>query len=94
MLRAIGTSRRQVGAMIRYEAVITSLIGGVMGVVLGTSWRSLFTPAARRLRAERSRSATLIVLLVLAGARRRRARRSCRRGGRRSLDVLEALAYE
>ena len=31
MLRAIGTSRKQVKRMIRWEAVITSLIGGVVG---------------------------------------------------------------
>jgi putative ABC transport system permease protein len=35
MLRAIGTSRRQVRQMIRYESVITALIGGVMGLALG-----------------------------------------------------------
>jgi putative ABC transport system permease protein len=35
MLRAIGTSRRQVREMIRYESVITALIGGVLGIALG-----------------------------------------------------------
>ena len=35
MLRAIGTSRRQVRQMIRYESVITALIGGVFGIVIG-----------------------------------------------------------
>jgi putative ABC transport system permease protein len=35
MMRAIGTSRRQVRQMIRYESVITALIGGVFGLVLG-----------------------------------------------------------
>ena len=35
MLRAIGTSRRQVRQMIRYESVITALIGGVFGLVIG-----------------------------------------------------------
>jgi putative ABC transport system permease protein len=35
MMRAIGTSRRQVRQMIRYESVITALIGGVLGIVVG-----------------------------------------------------------
>jgi putative ABC transport system permease protein len=35
MMRAIGTSRRQVRQMIRYESVITALIGGVLGLVVG-----------------------------------------------------------
>ncbi len=35
MMRAIGTSRRQVRQMIRYESVITALIGGVFGLVVG-----------------------------------------------------------
>ena len=35
MLRAIGTTRRQVREMIRYESMITALIGGVLGIVLG-----------------------------------------------------------
>jgi putative ABC transport system permease protein len=35
MMRAIGTSRRQVRQMIRYESIITALIGGVLGLVIG-----------------------------------------------------------
>jgi putative ABC transport system permease protein len=35
MMRAIGTSRRQVRQMIRYESVITALLGGVFGVAIG-----------------------------------------------------------
>ncbi len=35
MMRAIGTSRRQIRQMIRYESVITALIGGVFGLVVG-----------------------------------------------------------
>jgi putative ABC transport system permease protein len=35
MMRAIGTSRRQVRQMIRYESIITALIGGVFGLVIG-----------------------------------------------------------
>jgi putative ABC transport system permease protein len=35
MLRAVGMTRRQVRRMIRYESVITALMGGVIGIVLG-----------------------------------------------------------
>jgi putative ABC transport system permease protein len=35
MLRAIGTSRRQVRRMIRYESIVTALLGAVVGVVIG-----------------------------------------------------------
>ncbi|HEY5388729.1 MAG TPA: FtsX-like permease family protein, partial [Thermoleophilia bacterium] len=35
LLRAIGTSRRQVRATVRYESVITSIIGALMGIVVG-----------------------------------------------------------
>ena len=31
MMRAIGTSRRQVRRIVRYESLITALIGGVLG---------------------------------------------------------------
>ncbi len=53
MLRAIGMSRRQVRTMIRYEAVITALIGGILGMVLGIDLRDPDRPAAegRRLHA-------------------------------------------
>jgi putative ABC transport system permease protein len=35
MLRAVGMTRRQVRRMIRYESVITALMGGVIGIALG-----------------------------------------------------------
>ena len=35
MLRAIGTSRRQMRRIVRYESVITSVIGGLMGTAVG-----------------------------------------------------------
>ena len=36
LLRPVGASRRQVRQMVRYESVITSLIGAVLGLVTGT----------------------------------------------------------
>jgi putative ABC transport system permease protein len=38
MLRAIGTSRRQLRRMVRYESVITSAIGGVLGIAVGVAF--------------------------------------------------------
>ena len=35
MLRAVGTTRRQLRRMVRYESVITSVIGGLLGVAVG-----------------------------------------------------------
>jgi putative ABC transport system permease protein len=95
MLRAIGTSRRQIRQMIRYESVITALLGGVLGLVVGVVGALLV--------AELTLSGsgyllsipvgTLLILLVLAalagvGAAQLPARRASR------LDVLGALAGE
>jgi putative ABC transport system permease protein len=94
MLRAIGTSRAQVRRMVRYESVITALIGAVMGAVLGVCFALIIS---RPLESEGfSLSfpvATLLILLVLAGvAGVLAAIGPARRASR--LDVLEALAYE
>src|SRR5439155_17385808 len=35
LLRAVGMSRRQVRSLVRYESVITALIGAVLGALLG-----------------------------------------------------------
>jgi len=95
MLRAIGSSRRQIRQMIRYESLITGLIGGVLGLVIGVVGAVLVTEL------ELSGSGyvlsipvgTLILLLfaaALAGllAAQAPARRAAR------LDVLAALASE
>ena len=94
LLRAVGTSRRQVRELIRDESVITALIGGVLGVLLGilialissaslsSSGFQLAFPVG-----------TLVILLVLAAlagvlAAVWPARRAAK------VDVLEALATE
>jgi putative ABC transport system permease protein len=43
MLRAIGSSRSQVRRMIRYESVITAIMGGVLGIVVGTAFAYIVT---------------------------------------------------
>jgi putative ABC transport system permease protein len=95
MLRAIGTSRRQVRQMIRYESVITALIGGVFGLVIGVVGAVLFTTIALSGSGyvQSVPVSTLIVLLVVAAlagliAAQLPARRAAR------LDLLQALAAE
>jgi putative ABC transport system permease protein len=95
MMRAIGTSRSQIRQLIRYESLITAMIGGILGLVIGVVGAVLVTIFAL------SGSGyvvsiplgTLLVLLIaaaLAGliAALAPARRAAR------LDVLQALASE
>jgi putative ABC transport system permease protein len=94
LLRAVGTSRRQVRQMVRYESVITALIGGLLGGLLGVVFAVVMSrPLADEGFILSIPVGTLIILLVLtilAGvlAAIGPARRASR------LDVLEALAYE
>jgi putative ABC transport system permease protein len=43
MLRAVGSSRRQLRRMVRYESVITSAIGGVLGIAVGVVFAYVVT---------------------------------------------------
>jgi putative ABC transport system permease protein len=94
MLRAIGTSRAQVRRMVRYESVITALIGAVLGSVLGVFFAVVIS---RPLESDGFTLSfpvgTLVTLLALAAeAGVLAAIGPARRASR--LDVLEALAYE
>lgn len=95
MMRAIGASRRQIRQMIRYESVITGLIGGVLGLVIGVVGAVLVDTLAL------SGSGyvlsipigTLILLLLAAAiAGLLAAQLPARRAAK--LDVLSALASE
>jgi len=94
MLRAIGTSRRQVKRIVRYESVITAMIGAVLGLVLGAIFAVLVTiPLKDQGFAISIPVGQLIVLLVVSAifgviAAIWPARRAAK------LDVLNALAYE
>jgi putative ABC transport system permease protein len=92
MLRAIGTSRRQVRGMIRMEAVIMSLIGGILGVVLGTGLALLVSRAVDDLTLSIPVVTVLALLLLAAVAGVLASVIPARRAAR--LDVLRALAYE
>ena len=95
MMRAIGTSRRQIRQMIRYESVITALIGGVFGLVIGVIGAVLVTnlTLSGSGYVQSIPVGTLLVLLVVAAlAGLLAAQLPARRAAR--LDVLGALAGE
>jgi putative ABC transport system permease protein len=94
MLRAIGMSRRQVRTMIRYEAVITALIGGILGMALGVVFAALI---AQPLKDEGFTLSypigSLVLLLILAGLAGVLAAILPARWASR-LNVLQSLQYE
>jgi putative ABC transport system permease protein len=93
MMRAIGTSRRQVRQMIRYESVITALIGGVFGLLIGVVGAILvttFTLSGSGYVQSIPVGTLVILLLVAALAGVLAAQLPARRAAR--LDVLGALA--
>jgi putative ABC transport system permease protein len=94
MLRAIGMSRRQVRGMIRYESVITAMIGAIIGAALGLL---LAIVAVTALKDEGFVLSIpyplLVIMLILAGiAGVAAAIAPARRASR--LNVIEALQYE
>jgi putative ABC transport system permease protein len=94
MLRAIGTSRRQVKQIVRYESVITAMIGAVLGTVLGAIFAVLVTIPLKSEGFVISIPIPSLVILLIVGALMGvlaaiwPARRAAK------LDVLRALAYE
>ncbi|MGH2880720.1 MAG: ABC transporter permease, partial [Solirubrobacteraceae bacterium] len=95
MMRAIGTSRRQVRQMIRYESVITALIGGVLGLAIGVIGAVLVTNFALSGSGfvQSIPVGTLVILLLVAAlAGLLAAQLPARRAAR--IDLLAALASE
>ncbi len=94
MLRAIGTTRRQVRWMIRWESVITSVIGAVLGLALGIVLAYLVTKGLASQGLEYALPVTQlliwVVFAILFGivAAAFPARRAAR------MDVLQAVSYE
>jgi len=94
MLRAVGMTRRQVRRMIRYESIVTALIGGALGIVVGVFLAVLTTQALSDqgivLTIPWNTIGIFVIATILAGmlAAILPARRAAR------LNVLEALQYE
>jgi putative ABC transport system permease protein len=95
LLRAVGMSRRQLRAMIRWESVIIAVIGGVLGVAVGMQLGATLTRAfsdfiTGGVTFPWARLGLFLVFAVLAGvaAAVLPARRAAR------LDVLDAVAHQ
>jgi putative ABC transport system permease protein len=94
MLRAVGMTRRQVRMMIRYESIVTALMGATLGIIVGVFLAAL---VARALSGEGVvftvpwlQLVYFIIAAILVGvlAAVIPARRAAR------LNVLQALQYE
>jgi putative ABC transport system permease protein len=94
MLRAIGTTRRQVRWIIRWESVITSVIGAILGLLLGILLAVLITAGLQSQGIEYALPVGQLLIWVVFAivfgivAAAFPARRAAR------LDVLQAIAYE
>lgn len=97
LLRAIGTSRRQVRALIRWESAIIAVIGALLGIAVGTFFFGLVT-AQERIQGEEGlplvvpagRLGLYVAVAALAGilAAVLPARRAAR------TDILRAIKFE
>jgi putative ABC transport system permease protein len=94
VLRAVGTTRRQVRRMIRYESVMTAVPGALLGVVVGAVFGFAITTALSgeglTFAFPGEQVAVFLLLSVLAGvlAAILPARRAAH------LDVLQALQHQ
>ncbi len=95
LLRAVGATRGQVRAMIRWESVITALLGAVQGIVVGCvlGWATVLALRDQGFKEFTLPVPTLAFVLVIAIvcgvlAASRPARRAAK------LDVLEAIHSE
>ena len=94
LLRAIGSSRRQVRATVRYESVITSIVGALMGIVVGTAFAWVVTTKFAGQGITFSIPGGQLVVFLVVGvivgviAAILPARRAAR------IDILEAIHYE
>ncbi|MEQ1787984.1 MAG: FtsX-like permease family protein, partial [Acidimicrobiales bacterium] len=95
LLRAVGMSRSQLRSTIRWEAVLISILGAIVGLSLGLllSWAVLTALEPQGLSSFSVPGGSLVVIVVLAAllgtlASVRPARRAAR------LEILDAIATE
>jgi putative ABC transport system permease protein len=94
MLRAVGMTRTQIRMMIRYESIVTALMGAALGIVVGTFLAALVTHALSSDGIVFAFPVLQVVYFVLAAivvgvlAAVLPARRAA------GLNVLQALQYE
>jgi putative ABC transport system permease protein len=94
LLRAIGATRTQVRRVVRYESVITALIGGLLGIGIGLLFGYLMTAALADLGLSFSIPVVQLVgfLILAVAVGILAAVVPARRGAR--IDVLDALHQE
>ncbi len=94
LLRAVGTSRRQIRRMVRGESVLVALLGGVIGISVGVVWGWAFTSALKSrinvISIPITQLLIFVALSMVAGVIAAIA--PAWRAGR--LDLLEAIATE
>jgi len=94
LTRAIGMSRRQVRATVRYESVITSIIGALMGIVVGVAFAwvvtTKFASQGITFSIPGGQLVAFLIIGVIVGviAAILPARRAAK------IDILEAIHYE
>jgi putative ABC transport system permease protein len=92
LLRAVGTTRRQVRRMVRYESVITSVIGATLGVVVGVVFGGMVIYRIDEIPFSFPTGQIIAFFIVAIIAGILAAILPARRASR--LDVLSALQYE
>jgi ABC-type antimicrobial peptide transport system permease subunit len=92
LLRAIGTTRRQVRQMIRQESVVTALIGAVLGIALGVGLGALLAARIEFVAFVVPYRTLILVAIAAIIVGILAAILPARRASR--LNVLEALQYE
>jgi putative ABC transport system permease protein len=94
VLRAVGTTQRQVRRMIRYESVMTAVLGALLGVVVGSAFGFVITTAlsSEGLSFAFPGAQVLIFMLLAVVAGVVAAILPARRAAR--LDVLDALQHQ
>jgi putative ABC transport system permease protein len=92
LLRAVGTTRRQVRRMVRYESVITSVIGATLGVLVGIAFGGLMIYRIDEIPFAFPTGQIILFFIVAIIAGILAAILPARRASR--LDILHALQYE